>query len=249
MNRVQSIDRAFQILERVATAELGLTEIAEEVALPKSTVARLLSTLASIGAVEKTGKGSTYRIGHTVRGLVATAPTTADLVVHARPYLRALARDIGEDAGVSVPVRAGMHYVAQENANNDISVKDWTGFVGPYHLVPAGLVILAWSADSVVERVLSEPMEVATEKSVTDPEAVRDRLLEIRSDGYAWVFGEFSDELNSIAAPVFGLSGVIGAIGVHGPAYRFPQEGGEDAVAARVVAAADQLSAAYRRTG
>ncbi len=92
-------------------------------------------------------------------------------------------------------------------------------------------------------------MEATTVKSVTDPDAVRERLREIRHLGYAWVHGEFSDELNSIAAPVIGLSGVIGAIGVHGPAYRFPELGHEEAIAARVVDAADQLSAAYRRAG
>ncbi|HSF86975.1 MAG TPA: IclR family transcriptional regulator [Acidimicrobiia bacterium] len=246
MNRVQSIDRAFLILERVATSEKGLTEIAEEVDLPKSTVARLLNTLSSIGAVDRVAEDGTYRIGDTVRGLVAGGTTTADFVQHARPYLSTLAHEFGEDAGVSVPVRSGVHYVAQEAADNSILVKDWTGTVAPYHLVPAGLVILAWLPETVLRRVLEGDLHAATARSVTEPQEVVARLARIRQEGYAWVRGELELELNSVAAPVFGQSGVIGAIGVHGPAYRFPGDRDSEQIARRVAEVAASLSDAHR---
>lgn len=246
MNRVQSIDRAFLILERIATSEKGLTEIADEVDLPKSTVARLLHTLTSIGAVDRTATDGRYRIGETVRSLVTGGTTTADFVQHARPYLRALTHEFGEDAGVSVPVRTGVHYVAQETADNSILVRDWTGSVTPYHLVPAGLVILAWSPDPVVERVLSEPLEGLTKRSMTDPQLILERLDVVRRQGYCWVHGELTEELNSVAAPVFGRTGIIGAIGVHGPAYRFPGDRDGEAVAERVAEVAAALSDAHR---
>ena len=188
----------------------------------------------------------TYRIGDTVRSLVAGGTTTADFVQHARPYLRTLAYEFGEDAGVSVPVRSGVHYVAQEAAENSILVKDWTGTVAPYHLVPAGLVILAWSPETVVRRVLEGDLEAATNRSVTAPEEVAARLERIRNDGYAWVRGELELELNSVAAPVSGQSGVIGAIGIHGPAYRFPGDRDPAEIGRRVADVAASLTDAHR---
>lgn len=246
MNRVQSIDRAFLILERVAMSGKGLTDIATEVDLPKSTVARLLNTLSSIGAVDRVAEDGTYRIGETVRSLVAGGTTTADFVQHARPYMSALAHEFGEDAGVSVPVRSGVHYVAQEAADNSILVRDWTGSVAPYHLVPAGLVILAFASEATVSRVLNGALPAATSRSVTDPAQIRSRLDDIRRDGYFWVFGELTEELNSVAAPVFGRTGIIGAIGVHGPAYRFPGDADAAAIARRVAEVAASLSDAHR---
>ncbi len=247
MNRVQSVDRAFLILQRIATSELGLTEIAEDVDLPKSTVARLLHTLASIGAVDRVSSDGTYRIGDAVRNLVGATPTVADFARHARPYMRMLAQEVGEDAGVSVPIATGVHYAAQESAENPVVVEDWTGTVASFHVVPAGLVILAFSPGAWVDRVLDGPLEAATPRTVTDPAAIRRRLAQIRADGYCWVYGEFLEELNSVAAPVFGVTGLIGAIGVHGPSYRFPKEGEEGRIAGRVVDVAAKLSEAHSR--
>ncbi len=246
MSRVQSIDRAFLILERVATSGKGLTEIADEVDLPKSTVARLLNTLTSIGAVDRDEDDGTYRIGDMVRSLVSDGTTTADFVQHARPYLRTLAQEFGEDAGVSVPVRSGVHYVAQESADNSILVRDWTGTVAPYHLVPAGLAILAHSPVAVVQRVLAGPLEVATSHSVTDPDAIVSRMESVRRQGYAWAHGELTEELHSVAAPVLGRTGIIGAIGIHGPAYRFPGGRDPDAIGERVADVAASLTDAHR---
>ena len=63
MSRVQSVERAFAVLGALADGPLGVTEIAERVRLPKSTVARLLRALQEEGAVEQATEDSRYRIG------------------------------------------------------------------------------------------------------------------------------------------------------------------------------------------
>ena len=56
-----------------------------------------------------------------------------------------------------------------------------------------------------------------------DPDELRDRLEQVRSIGYAWVYEEFAEGINSVAAPVFESGGSVeAALHVHGPAYRFP---------------------------
>ena len=59
---VQSLERAFAILDEVAQRPAGVTDIAERVRLPKSTVARLLATLEDVDAVERFD-GARWRIG------------------------------------------------------------------------------------------------------------------------------------------------------------------------------------------
>jgi len=246
---VQSIERAFAILDAVTTRRLALSEISEQVSLPKSTVSRILHTLETVGAVTRDPANGAYGVGVKLRSMSRSAATMANLALNARPYLAMLAREIGEDAGVGAADHSQVRFIAQENADNTIQVSDWTGAMIPMHLVPAGLVILANWPPTKVDRALEGPLEPATRKSVADRAAIRERLVAIREDGYCWVFGEFSEELNSVAAPVFGPTGVIGAISVHGPAFRFPNPGSEERIGRRICEVADLLSATYRVIG
>ncbi len=246
MKTVQSIERAFAILDAIAGHARGLSDIAGQVQLPKSTVSRILRTLESVGVVERDVRHGSYQLGSKVGALTRAAGAIPDLRSLARPYLATLAREIGEDAGLSIPDGRQVLIAAQENADNTVQVADWTGAILPMHLIPAGLVILAHLPQERQEDVLAGPLEASTPRSVTEPDRIRGRLEEVRRDGYCWVFGEFSEDLNSVAAPIFGPDGVVGAINLHGPAFRFPQPGSEDGIAQRLAEVAGQLSEAVR---
>ena len=243
MAGVQSIERAFLLLDVVATAEMGVTELSARVGLPKSTVARLLKTLEHVGAVERTTSEGHYRIGRIVTGLAGVADATPDLAARTRPHLRMLTREIGEDAGLSVPDGHQVHYIAQEDAENHVQVRDWTGTLIPMHVVPSGLVMLANWQEERLARFLEHPLESFTPDSVVDPGAVRARLDQVRSDGYCWMKEEFAEGISSVGAPVYDAERrVIGAIHVHGPTYRFPGDTDENAVAALIADAAERVS-------
>ena len=245
VDNVQSIERAFLLLEEISRTEVGVTELAEQADLPKSTVARILNTLVEVGAVERMEPDSVYRIGPKVFNLSAGRGMTVHLTARARPHLRMLAREIGEDAGLSVPDGHRVHYIAQEDAQNDVSVRDWTGTLLPMHVVPSGLVVLSEWPPAQLDLYLERGLEGYTPFTVTDPEQLRTRLVGIREAGYAWVREEFAEGISSVAAPVHdGQQRVLGALHVHGPSYRFP-DGGEDEEIARLVAdAAGRVSAA-----
>lgn len=72
--QVQSVDRAISVLELLAQGEAGITEIAGELGVHKSTVSRLVSVLESRGLVEQLGERGKYAIGFGVVRLVAPPP-------------------------------------------------------------------------------------------------------------------------------------------------------------------------------
>lgn len=244
MGRVQSIERAFILLDAILASELGVTELARRVGMPKSTVARIVNTLVELGAVERGSPQATYRIGPKVYGLTAGRSRVADLLFRARPHLKMLARELGEDAGLSVPDGNKVHYIAQEDAENNIQVRDWTGALLPMHVVPSGLVMLAhWPADQL-DMYIEGGLVPYTRRTVTDPRLIRERLARIRDRGSAWVFEEFAEGISSIASPVYDdRLRVLGAIHVHGPSYRFPGDSAPDAIASVVAGAAERVSA------
>jgi DNA-binding IclR family transcriptional regulator len=252
VSRVQSIERAFAVLATLDAGPLGVTEIAERSRLPKSTVARLLAALAAEDAVERAADGTGYRLGHRLVGLAAGVAPNRSLVALAHPHLHDLAGTTGEAAGLSIPDGFLVHYIDQEDTVHAVGLRDWTGTRLPMHAVSSGIVFLAHLPAAEVERFLAGPLERFTPGTVTDPDAIRERLRRARLDGVAWTCDEVAEGISSVAAAVADERGeVVAAVHVHGPSYRFP---GADAavraaVEAALVAAAARVSRSLRRAG
>ena len=240
---VQSIKRSFALLRALALGPVGVTELAERVDLPKSTVARLLASLEEEQAVEQTEAGGEYRLGSGLIDLAGSAPRGRNLVAAARPHLLELAESLDEVAGLSIIDGGRVYYLDQTESSSNIQVRDWTGEHAPLHAVPSGLVILAHQRPDYINRYLASPLVQCTPWTMTDPGELRDRLEQIRSIGYAWVYEEFAEELNSVAAPIFESGGhVEAALHVHGPAYRFPNPDDTHDLGMAVIEAAGRLS-------
>ena len=239
---VQSLERAFAILDEVAQRPAGVTAIAEGVQLPKSTVARLLATLEQVDAVERFD-GVRWRIGPGVAALTSAASPERNLISIAHPFLAGLVAELGEDAGLGLPDGNDVLYVDQVESDNPVQVRDWTGTRAPMHAVPSGLVLLAEWPEDALAAYLAAGLEGRTRKTVTDAARLRLRLAEVRERGYAWGLEEFAEGIDSVAAPVRDARGkAIAAIHVHGPAYRFPKVGEEARVADAVLGAAHTIS-------
>lgn len=235
---VQSLERAFAILDEVARRPAGVTAIAEAVSLPKSTAARLLAALEEVDAVERFD-GTRWRIGPGVAALSLAASPDRSLIAAARPFLVELVADLEEDAGLGLPDGNEILYVDQVESDNPVQVRDWTGTRAPMHAVPSGLVLLAEWPDAALDAYFAGGLVALTRHTLTDPERLRRRLAEVREAGCAWGLEEFAEGIDSVAAPIRDPRGkAVAAIHVHGPSYRFPPPDAAAAVGARVVAAA-----------
>jgi len=247
LSSVQSIRRAFDVLGALAVGPLGVTEVADRAGLPKSTAARLLATLAREGAVEQVPGDTSYRLGPRLATLAAGLTPARSLAAVAHPVLIELAAAVGEASGLSVPDGDQVHYIDQVDTPNPVSVRDWTGSRVPLHAVSSGQVLLAFRPPAALDRYLEHPLERFTPRTITDPEALRERLREVRRDGYSWVLEEFDEGINSVAAPISDASGeVVAAVHLHGPSYRFPVDGRAGVIADRVVGAAARIAASLR---
>jgi DNA-binding IclR family transcriptional regulator len=240
---VQSIERAFELLQALAVESAGLTELATRVDLPKSTVARMLGTLEGIGAVVRDDDDRTYRIGMGLVELAGAVDASAALATLVRPHLTDLADRTGEAAGFSVPTGYSMHYLVQVESPNAVQVRDYSGLAVPMHVGPSGLCVMSLWPDDDVNRYLRRPLESFTPLTVIEPPMIKKRLEEIRDSGHIWIHEEFAEGISSVAAPVFDQARrALGAIHVHGPTYRFPGANEPDAIAGLVMDAAERVS-------
>ena len=174
MQSVQSIDRAFQLLGEIADDPAGISELSRRLDLPTSTVARLLSTLEGLGAVERLDSGTGYRIGPSVVTMAASIDPTQSLLAVAQPHLVELVEMVAEAVGVSIPAGYDVHYIGQVDCANPVQVRDWTGVSLPMHVVPSGMVVLAHWPDDAVDRYLDRKLDRYTARSVIRPALIRE---------------------------------------------------------------------------
>jgi DNA-binding IclR family transcriptional regulator len=248
VSRVQSIERAFAVLSALSSGPIGVTEVAERAELPKSTAARMLATLSHEGAVEQVPGGTNYRLGPRIATLAEGIVPVRSLVATARPILEELAASTGETAGLSIAESFVVHYVDHVGTSHQVQVRDWTGTRVPMHAVSSGLVFLAQLPAAALDAYLERDLEAFTPQTLTSPDALRERLADVRADGYAWVHEEFAEGLNSVAAAIADDAGAIAAaVHIHGPAYRFPA-GREQEIGETVLAGATRASERLRRS-
>ena len=248
MSSVQSIRRAFAVLNALDEGPLGVTDVADRAALPKSTAARLLATLVGEGAVEQVPGETSYRLGPRLVTLAGGFSLVRSLAAVGRPILVDLAAASGEAAGLGVPDGDLIHYIDQVDTPNPVVVRDWTGARAPLHAVSSGQVLLAFRTPAAIERYLAQPtLERFTSRTLAEADDVRERLRDVRRRGYAWAIEEFDDGIASVAAPIADASGeVIAAVHLHGPSYRFPPAGREAKLAQLVVTGAARIAAGLR---
>lgn len=220
---VGPVHRAFALLQLVVAADepVGVRELARRSGLSKSTTSRMLGILDELGMVERTSVGAA-RPG---AGLTALTRRVDRSPAVLRDRLRLLTsemqRAFGENAAVGIDDGDGFLYLDSARSQTAVQVADPAGQSYPFHLVAPGLVAMAdWSVDRLDE-YLAHPLEPSTECSITDPAAIRERLVGIRRSGFAWTDQELDLEVNGLAVPIRDSSGRQSAVAVlYGPAYR-----------------------------
>ncbi len=216
------VDRAFHLLQVVVAAEspVGVRELGRRTGLPRSTASRLVATLERLRMVDRTPDGDVIPGGGlaTLQIEAAAPPLLRDRL---HPLLVDVEKEFGENAALAVDDGDMMLYVSNVATENPVSVGDVAGARHHFHLVAPGLVAMAaWSPQRLDEH-LAAPLEAATEFSMTAPSAIRRRLSQIESDGFAWTDQELDVGINGLAVPVVIADEVAAAINIYGPSYRF----------------------------
>ncbi len=224
-----AVERAFVLLQAVvgAGSPIGVRELARRTGLPRSTTARLASTLVDIAMIEKAADGSLVP-GAALATISVDGGPAPLLRDRLRPLLAALAEHLDESVAMAVDDGDAVLYLAQIEAVSPVRARSVEAERHPFHVVAHGLVLMAhWPAERL-ERYLAAPLAASTSNSVTDPDVIRARLERIRVEGYAWTEEEFDLDINGLAVavpvPTDGASTVSdapsAAIGYYGPTYR-----------------------------
>lgn len=211
LGQVQSLVRAFSILEALRSAEDGmtLTEVAGIAQLPRSTTHRLLATMNALRYVEFDSSNNRWMIGLQAFALGASFMQTRDLGRLGRPIMRSLMIDAGETVNIGIGSNDGLSYIAQMRPMHNQSASIPTGALMPLHTTASGKVLLAFGTDDSLNSYLAANQELQreTEASLAAPGALAIELDEVRMRGFAVDDQEHRTGLVCVAAPVFDRNG------------------------------------------
>jgi len=221
---VQSIGRAFAILEEVARNRggIGLADLSKRVGLHNSTTFHLVKTMVSLGYIRQIKDTKRYRVGRPLFALAAGALDEMEMVSLATPVLEELSGQTGESGHFAVRMGDSVIVIARTSGAGAFQLTDRVGVVRPAHCTALGKVLLAALRPDQFERYLARAeLKALTVKSTTEPDVLRREIEDVRRAGIAFDDGEFDAEVRCVAVPVRDFTGqTVGAIGISGPVWR-----------------------------
>ncbi|MDX6231154.1 MAG: hypothetical protein QOH68_102 [Nocardioidaceae bacterium] len=223
---VQSVDRAVSILEMLAhDGESGVTKIADELGVHKSTAFRLIATLEQRGLVEQDLERGKYRLGVGILRLAGATTARLDVVQETRPLARALAAETGETVNIAVRSEGAALYLDQIAGTSSLQSHNWVGQRIPLHATANGKVLLCGLTSEQIMTEVGQRLRAYTPTTITSIKKLLVDIDAVREAGYAVVADELEMGLTAIAAPLHNAHGdVIASLSVSGPTFRFDED-------------------------
>jgi DNA-binding IclR family transcriptional regulator len=222
---IQSIERAAAILRLLSgrARRLGVGELAGELGLPKGTVHGILRTLQNVGFVEQDSETGKYQLGAALLHMGSSYLDGNELRTRALNWADSLAARSNESVRIGTlhdgRVLVVHHVFRPDNSRQALEV----GALLPGHASALGKVLLAHNPYATDE-LIALGLESFTPRTVTDPDALRAELAEVRGRGWASELEELVEGEVSLAAPIQDRRGAtVGAIGISGPIERLSE--------------------------
>ena len=184
-------------------AELGISEIADRMALSKSTTYGLVNTLVNFNYLEQT-ENKKYRLGLRLFELGNVVQSRMDVRVEAKPYCQLLASKYHTTVHLATFSEGEIVYIDKMDTNSSAVIYSQVGKRAPMYCTGVGKAILAFLPEAYIAKYVRDtPLVPMTEHTITSHEKLLWELARIRERGYAVDDEEIEPGLHCIAAPIF----------------------------------------------
>jgi IclR family pca regulon transcriptional regulator len=209
---VQSLARGLAVIRAFneAEADLTVTDVARLAGVTRAAARRFLLTLTELGYVRTDGR--TFALRPTVLELGNSYLTSMGLAEVARPHMRGLVAETGDNSALCVLEGDDIYYVelVRVPARQVMAINVSVGTRLPAYPTSMGRVLLAGQSDAWLARYLNRavvrPVTSYTVESTAELKVVLDK---VRDDDYAVVDQELDVGLRSIAVPIRAENGTV----------------------------------------
>ncbi len=225
--RSRSVERALTLLLAVAQHRepIGVSDLARQTGLSKSTVHLSLQTMRQFGFVEQEDGSDRYLLGLQAAQLGAQALDVSPVVSWVAPGMRRLAERSGEAVSLGIRADRAVVFVKRYETAHRLGTSITVGSQMPMHASASGKCLLSGLPDGEIEELYPDDvLPSQSTNTIRARSALFDELAEVRKRGYAFNTDEFVDGISAAAIPVHLGERVVAALSIAGPTTRFQAE-------------------------
>ena len=219
---IPNLDRALRVLEHLSTRQEGgsITEIANQLSLPKNSVFRILRTLAASGYLDERDKR--YRLTSKILSMGYSAVKSTHLVEASMNEMRTLRDEIDETVFVGTLSEGRVVILEELPSFQLVKFTIEIGHKVPIHASAPGKAILAFLPAAEQKSLLAHiAFTRFNDRTIPGTKAMMKEIERIQAAGYALDQGEEVAELWCVAAPVLDYRAYpIASIWLSGPEFR-----------------------------
>jgi IclR family transcriptional regulator, acetate operon repressor len=220
----RAITRVLDLLSLLSGKPDGMTlaDLSAAMSVPKSTFLDTLRGLCDLNFLAH--EDGRYRLGSAAYHFASRIISNWSAPEMVRTEVKALARDTAESVGFAIADwEIGQAiYMEAVNSRQPVRYAMQAGLRAPLYASAAGRVLLAYASLERLDAYLARTQfRALTGNTRTDPQAIRQNLCEIRTQGYCASFGELLNDTAAIAVPIRGPDGgTVGAMMIAAPLDR-----------------------------
>jgi IclR family transcriptional regulator, pca regulon regulatory protein len=185
-------------------SRLSVTQVAQLAGLARTAARRYLLTLVHLGYMATDGK--LYWLTPRVLRLSQAYLSSSRLARIAQPFLLRLAQGAGEGVYLSVMEGDNIVYIARQGSSSDGGRLQQIGYMlgtlVPAHITAAGMIFLALRPEGIEPWLERIELKTLTVHSITDKAVLRQRLLDVRLQGWAVSEQQIELQYRGLAVPV-----------------------------------------------
>jgi DNA-binding IclR family transcriptional regulator len=226
VQHVKSLSRSTLILRTLADRPMRPIDLSRELDTPWATIYRTVRVLTDEGMLQRDPDTGEYSVGPTMWALATTYVRDHPVLGVGLGHLEQALQHV--DGLLKVTERCGSEAItlfAEQNPQRPAIRRIREQYRLPLHVVSFGQVLLAYEDQEFIDDYLKQPLKRVSERTITDPQRLRDLVAQIRERGYAESRAELQGDNGSIAVPVLRKDGkVVAALAGVVPLHHFEDE-------------------------
>lgn len=225
--KVSSLVKAMRVLEcfSIKDPELGVTEIAKQLDLQKSTVHNILSTFETMGYLTQNSATGKYSLGVRLLQFSYIINNHMGYQKFFLPYMEKIADKLHETVFLAIPHDSEVLYLESRQPHDSMGDRKILGEHAPMYCTGLGKALMAFMPQEEQLKHIPDTFVKFTENTLDSKEALLEDLRRIRERGYSIDNMEHEYGVVCIALPVFGHDGSpVAAISISGPSLRLQRE-------------------------
>lgn len=221
--------RVLNILELLASSTEGLTltEIAEAIDAPKSSILPFIHTMAQRKFIFQNKNTNKYSIGIASFCVGSSYSNNMSALEFIKSEMRYIVKKTNEICQMGILDKGQVLYIAKVDSENPIRIISSVGKRLPAYCTALGKAMLCNTTIEDIKKLYPKGLIPFTSKTVTSFEELEKQLEEVRKTNIAYEFGEINEPSYCLSTPLTKDGDILAAISVSIPSFRMTEEKNE----------------------